>query len=344
MRAVVYREPGRVEVATVPEPTVLEPEDVVVGVTCAAVCGTDLHLVADGHGLPPGTVLGHEYTGTVLATGTSVRTVAVGDRVAGADFTACGRCWWCRRGDHWECAHRQFLGTGGAFGPALPGAQAERVRVPHADNTLRPLPYGVSDEAAVLLGDVLPTGYAAIQRADLRPGDTVAVVGGGPVGQLASLAAQACGAGPVVVVEPVADRRALAADNGALAVGPDEASELLASLTHGRGADAVVDALGAPRGLDAAMALVRRRGTVCSVGVPSVEHWSMPVRDAFVNEVTVRFAIGDLMRDGDALTALLETGVLDPTVVLTETVDMARAPDGYQAMAERRTLKVLVTM
>jgi threonine dehydrogenase-like Zn-dependent dehydrogenase len=220
MQAVVYAGDGRVEIGTVPDARIEAPTDAVVRVRRAAVCGTDLHLVSHADGLPDGFVLGHEFAGEIAEVGSAVRAHRLGDLVAGADFTACGHCWWCRRGDHWECAERQFFGTGSAFGPPLAGAQAELVRVPFADTVLTAVPSRVPLDAAVFLGDTLATGYAAVRRAGLAPGDTVGVLGGGPVGQLVSLAAQACGAGVVVLAEPVAERRDLALAEGALATTP----------------------------------------------------------------------------------------------------------------------------
>lgn len=342
MWAVVYAGDGRVRVDTVPDPVLVEPTDALVRVRRAAVCGTDLHCVAHPTGLPAGFVLGHEFAGEVVETGTHVRGPAPGDLVAGADYTACGRCWWCRRGDHWQCGERRFFGTGTAFGPPLPGAQAELVRVPHADTVLHPVPAGIGLDAAVFLGDTLATGYAAVRRADPRPGDTVAVVGGGPVGQLTSLVAQACGAGAVVVVEPVAARRELAAAEGALASSPDDARELVDQLTDGRGADVVVDAVGGPRGLDSAFGLVRRRGTVVSVGVHTDPGWELPVAAAFAGELSLRFAVGDLMRDADELTGLVRSGAVDPTVLEPEVVTLADVPEAYSRMASRRSLKTLI--
>ncbi|GEL16552.1 alcohol dehydrogenase catalytic domain-containing protein [Pseudonocardia asaccharolytica] len=344
MRAVLFAADGAVTVESVADPAMVEPTDALVRVRRAAVCGTDLHVVAHPEHLPRGTVLGHEYAGEIVAVGAAVQGHRTGDVVVGADFTACGRCWWCRRGDHWECDRRQFFGTGSAFGPPLAGAQAELVRVPFADTVLRAVPPDVPFDAAVFLGDTLATGYAAVQRSGLRPGDSVAVLGGGPVGQLASLAAQACGAGVVVLVEPVAQRRALAAAEGALAATSEAARGVLDRVTDGRGADVVVDAVGGTRGLDAAFGLVRRRGTIVSVGVPAGPTWPLPVERAFAEELTLRFAIGDLMRDGDALLSLLRSGMLDPTVLVTDTVPLDDVPEAYRAMAERRTLKSLIAL
>jgi len=342
MDAVLYVGDGAVRVERVGEPEVVDPTDAVVRVRRAAVCGTDLHVVTHAEHVPRGTVLGHEFVGEVTEVGADVRVHRPGALVVGADYTACGTCWWCRRGDHWQCAERRFFGTGEAFGPPLAGAQAELVRVPHADTVLRAVPAGISLDAAVFFGDTLATGYAAVRRADLEPGDTVAVVGGGPVGQLSSLVAQACGAGVVVLVEPVEARRALAAREGALTATPDGARALVDRVTDGRGADRVVDAIGGAAGLDTAFALVRRRGTVVSVGVPSGPTWPLPVARAFTDELALRFAVGDLMRDGDALAGLVRSGAVDPTVVASETVALADVPDAYRRMADRRTLKSLI--
>jgi 2-desacetyl-2-hydroxyethyl bacteriochlorophyllide A dehydrogenase len=342
MRAVVHSGQGRVRVERVDDPKLSAATDAVVRVRRAAVCGTDLHVLAHSADLPAGFVLGHEFAGEVVEVGRDVREHRVGDRVVGADYTACGHCRWCRHGDHWHCAERRFFGTGSGFGAPLSGAQAELVRVPHADVVLRALPAEVGYDAAVFLGDTLATGYAAVTRAGLRPGDTVAVVGGGPVGQLTSLAAQACGAGVVVVVEPVDGRRELAAAEGALVAVPDRAGPLVAQVSDGRGADVVVDAIGGPRGLDTAYALVRSRGRVVSVGVHT-EDWALPAGDGFAREVSIQFAIGNLMRDADELLGLLRSGAIDPTVLVTDTVTLDEAPEAYRRMADRRSLKSLIS-
>ncbi|WP_066913159.1 alcohol dehydrogenase catalytic domain-containing protein [Millisia brevis] len=344
MKAVVYEGPGRVAVRTVPDPILVDAADALVRVTRAAICGTDLHLIAHGDDLAPGTVLGHEFVGEVVEIGAGVRDIRVGDAVASADFTACGSCWWCRAGDHWECERRAFFGTGKAFGPHLDGAQAQYVRVPFADIALHRPAAGTDPEAALFLGDILATGYGAVRRAGVRPGATIAVVGGGPVGQLTSQAAQACAAGPVVVIEPIAARRALAAASGAVAVTPDDARGVIDRLTEGRGADAVIDAVGGSRGLDTALGVVRKRGTLVSVGVHADATWPLPVARAFADELTLTFAIGNAIRDRDEISALLAAGVIDPTVVIDHRLGLDDAADGYAAMIERRCVKAVLTV
>lgn len=344
MNAVVFTGREQVRLERVPTAKVIDADDVVVRITRAAICGTDLGLIRHSNDVPLGTVLGHEYAGIVESVGASVRGFRVGDRVAGSDFVACGRCWWCRRGDHWECEDRAFFGTGTAFGPALSGAQAEYLRVPHGDVVLQSIPDGISDDVAVFFGDVLATGYAAFSRADLLPGDTIAIIGGGPVGQLTSLIAQARGAGPVVVIEPVESRRISAASLGALTVTPENALSLLQSLTDGRGADAVIDAVGGSVGLDSAFGLVRRRGTVVSVGVHHQQTYALPVERAFAEELTVRFAIGDSMRDRDQFTALVRSGLLDPMPIVTAVVPFENAVEAYADLLSQRALKIILAL
>jgi threonine dehydrogenase-like Zn-dependent dehydrogenase len=259
-----------------------------------------------------------------------------------ADFTACGLCWWCRRGDHWECPDRRFFGTGTAFGPALPGGHAEQVRVPHADVVLRRLPDDVSDDAGVFVGDALATAFAAVQRGELRAGDVIAVVGGGPIGQLCAQVALALGSGVVVLVEPVAPRRAIAAEAGVAAVTPEDARGTVRTLTDGRGADLVVDAVGGTAILDSCLGLVRRRGTVCSVGVPGPAAWTARLDRLLADEITVRFVVGDAIRDADALFGLLRGGQVDPTPLVTSVVPLQEMPAGLSAAAARTGVKTLV--
>lgn len=342
MKAVVYSEPGVVTVITVGKPELADPADAIVEVARAGICGTDLHLVSGGHGLAAGNIMGHEFVGTVVEVGAAVRGVRVGDRVAGADFTSCGSCWWCRSGNQWECESKSFFGSGTAFGPAVDGAQAEFVRVPFADISLQVLPADLEWESALFLGDILATGYGAVRRAGFRPGSTVAIVGGGPVGQMASQAAQACSAGPVVVVEPVEQRRELAQECGAIGAEPADARAVLDELTAGRGADVVIEAVGGSLGLETAFGLVRRRGTVVSVGVHSDPHWPLPVAQAFADEVTLTFAIGNAIRDRDEIVSLLAAGIIDPTVIIDSRISIDDAVAGYADMRDRRIVKAVL--
>lgn len=344
MRAVVYRGPGQVAVERVADPVLAAPTDAIVRVSLAGLCGTDLHALR-GHfeGLEPGAVLGHEFVGEVVEAGPQVRRHRVGDRVMSADFTACGACRGCERAEYWHCRERRFFGTGRAFGPPLQGAQAEYVRVPHADATLGPLPPDCPPEAALLMADNLATAWVAIERAAAQPGEHVAIVGGGAIGQLTVLAAQTVGAGIVVVVEPNAARRAFAARLGAHAATPDEAPDTVRRLTGDDGADVVVEAVGGDAPLQLSTRLLRPRGRLVSVGAHAAEHWALPVARAFREEWSLSFAIGDGIRLRRRLLRLVTSGALDPTVVVDARGRLDDAPALYDRLARQSILKAVVS-
>ena len=342
MRAVVFDSPGRVALADVPEPRIEDPADALVDITVSAICGTDLHALHGLPGIPPGTVLGHEFVGEIVAVGSAVQDRKVGELVNASDFTACGRCWWCRNGDHWECEDRSFFGFGSVFGEALPGAQSEMIRVPHADSVLCPVPEHCNAEAAVFVGDTLACGFAAAERGGVMPGETVAIVGGGTVGQMASLACQTIGAAAVIVTDMLPARRQVAADNGAIPASPDEASGIIAEFTDGRGADVAIDAVGGPEPLLAACDLARRRGRIVSVGAHFDATFPYPIARAFADELTLTCAIGDSIRLRDRIFPLLSAGIIDPTTIVTSSVSLAEVPEAYQRMAGYDELKVLI--
>ena len=343
MRAVVYAGANEVAVRDVPEPVLLAPTDAIVRVTMAGICGTDLHVIAgDFPGLEPGAVMGHEFVGEVVDIGPLVQRVKRGDRVMASDFVACGHCRCCARGDHWQCGERAFFGTGTSFGPALSGAQAELVRVPLADTTLCPIPAGCSEEAAILVGDNLATGWAAVERGGVKPGDFVAVIGGGAVGQLASLSAQVAGAAAVLLVEPNEARRQLAQRQGALAAAPAEAAALLHKITDGEGAAVVIEAVGSPGPLRGAFDLVQKRGTIVSVGAHADRAWPLDLARSFADELTLSFAIGDSIRLRQRLLPLIRSGILDPTVIIDARIPFAAVPDAYRSLKAQRIMKAVV--
>jgi alcohol dehydrogenase len=341
--AVVYASKDRVRTAPVEQPRITESTDALVRITLSGICGTDLHLIAgDFPGIEPGVVIGHEFVGDVVEVGAAVRAIRVGDHVCGSDFTACGNCRWCARGEHWECAERRFFGSGRAFGPSLGGAQTEFIRVPFADVTLAAIPAGCSDEAAILVCDNLPTGWAAIDVGRLEPGETVAIIGGGPIGQLAALSAQTVGAGAVVIVEPSDIRRRFASEHGSIAVSPQGSAELVRELTAGDGADLVIEAVGRVATLDAAFDLVRKRGRIVSVAAHAAPAWPFPLARAFTDELSLQFAIGDSIRYRRRLFALITSGVLEPSDVVGSRVSLARAATAYQEMATQAVLKAVI--
>src|SRR3954469_10065343 len=205
MRAVTFQAPGEVGVDEVGEPSISHPDDAIVRIDASGICGSDLHIYHGRIKMEQGFVIGHEFVGTVLEAGDAVTRVNVGDRVLGCFHTACGACSYCMRGAYHACDEARVFGHGATLG-SLQGAQAEQVLVPRANMTLRRVPEGMSDDAALFAGDVMGTGYHAVVEAGVRPGDVVAVLGLGPVGLCAVQVAKAAGAARVVAVDTVAER------------------------------------------------------------------------------------------------------------------------------------------
>jgi threonine dehydrogenase-like Zn-dependent dehydrogenase len=344
VRAVVFEDVGRVAVAEAPEPVLREPDDAIVRVRLAAICGSDLHFLHGKAPLAPGEQIGHEAVGVVEAVGPGVRRVAVGDRVAVSFAIACGTCWFCRAGQTQLCEDLGTLGAG-IFGGGLGGAQAELLRVPHADVNLLALPEDLEDERALFLGDVLTTGVYAAGVAEVGPGQTVAVVGAGPVGFFAAQAALARGAEAVYVLDSLPDRLALAERVGAVPidVGARNPQMALAAATEDRGADVVIEAVGHPAAFETAIDVVRRGGRVAVVGMYAGERVEVPLGVWWARALDVRFAgicpvhawWGRAMED-------LRAGRIDPAPLVSHRLPLEQAPLGYELFASRRATKVLL--
>jgi threonine dehydrogenase-like Zn-dependent dehydrogenase len=269
---------------------VTAPTDAVVAVHRAGLCGSDLHPWAGREAFLPGVVPGHEAVGEVVATGTAVRTVGVGDRVIVPFSTSCGDCGPCQRGLSARCVRAQLVGWGAPDGSqVLQGAQAEFVRVPDADGTLVVVDDRVDDATAVLLADNLPTGWYAAVRADVRADDPVVVLGCGTVGCCAVVALHAHSARPVIASDPVPGRRERAARLGARASTPEDLPDVVAATTGGRGVAAVIDAAGTPASFATAVELVRPGGTVQVVAVPTAADLGLSPMTAYDRNLTVRF-------------------------------------------------------
>lgn len=255
MKAVVFHGVGDIRLDDVDEPALQAPTDAIVRITASAICGTDLHFVRGTMtGLEPGTVLGHEAVGVVEALGPDVRNLAVGDRVVIPSTIACGYCAYCRDGYYAQCdnanpngatAGTAFYGGPKQSGP-FPGLQAEKARIPFASVNLVRLPPEVSDDQAILLSDIFPTGYFGADLADIKPGHTVAVFGCGPVGQFAIAAARMMNAGRIFAIDTLADRLEIARKQGAEVIdfNREDPVQALRALTGGIGVDRAIDAVG----------------------------------------------------------------------------------------------------
>lgn len=255
MKAVVFHAIGDIRLEEVPEPKLKDPTDAIVRLTASAICGTDLHMVRGTMpGMKAGTILGHEGVGVVERLGAEVRNLAPGDRVVIPSTIACGSCSYCRAGYHAQCdnanpngplAGTAFYGGPQPTGP-FNGLQAEKARVPFAHVNLIKIPDEVSDDQAILLSDIFPTGYFGADLAEIKPGNTVAVFGCGPVGQFAIASAKLFGAGRVIAIDALEDRLEMARAQGAEVVSFEKESpvEEIRALTRGIGVDRVIDAVG----------------------------------------------------------------------------------------------------
>lgn len=344
MRALRLLGARDLRVDDVPDPQIKDPRNAVVRVTRTAICGADL-LPYWGY-VPSfewGTTMGHEFVGVVQEVGAGVTQVKPGDRVVCSSMTSCGVCWACRRGMQPQCENRALFGFSGAY-PRLDGGQAEQVLVPNADRDLWPLPVEVSDDAGVFVADILSTAFRGVERADIRMGDTVVVVGCGPLGLMAILTARLV-AGRIIAVDTVPARLEQAKAMGGLVVdasSPD-AVTMVMDLTDGRGADAVIECAGGVAALASAMQMTRVRGTVSVIGAHFEPDFPLDAGDMFAKETTLRFSIGAPTDDRETVLDLIRLGKIDPTSTISHRLSLEDAPEAYKLFEAREATKVVLT-
>jgi 2-desacetyl-2-hydroxyethyl bacteriochlorophyllide A dehydrogenase len=343
MRAVTFQAPGEVLVKDVPEPELSDPGDAIVRIEATGVCGSDLHIYHGRVKIEPGFTIGHEYVGTVLALGDAVRSVAVGDRVLGCFQTACGRCFFCRRGLFHKCDSSRTFGHGATLG-SLQGTQAEQALIPSADLVLRKVPAGMSDEAALFAGDVMGTGYHAVLHSGLRPGDIAAVLGLGPVGLCAVQVAKAAGAARVIAIDSVPERLAVAQSFGAIPIHLTDQDPRAAAreATEGRGVDVCIDAVGHPAAFDLALRLTRKCGTVQAIGVYA-ERAEVHMGLLWIKSLHVCAGHANVIAHVDRVLAMMSAGLLDPRPLVTHHMSLEEAPEAYALYDRREALKIVLT-
>ncbi|HEX2030548.1 MAG TPA: alcohol dehydrogenase catalytic domain-containing protein [Actinomycetota bacterium] len=344
MKAVVYEDIGKVRVDEVPEPEVEERGDAIVRITRAAICGSDLHFFHGKAPLFPGEQLGHEGVGVVEQVGDGVTGPKTGDRVVVSFHAACGECWFCRHGQHSLCEEFRNLGAGEAGG-GLGGTQAERVRIPNADLNALPVPDDVSDERALFVGDILTTGYYGAAIAGIRPGDTVAVIGAGPVGFFAAQAARLHDPGQVLVLDMQPDRLELVEGMGLTPINVSErnAQTAVADATEGRGADVVIEAVGAVPAFESAVEVVRRGGIVCVLGMYVTESTELQLGITWFRTLDIRFAgITPIQAWWKEAMEAVRDGTIDPLPIISHRLPLNDAPRGYEIFDRREATKVVL--
>ena len=296
MKALVYHGPGKKAWEEVPDPTIQQPTDAVVRVDTTTICGTDLHILkGDVPAVTEGRILGHEGVGTIVEVGSAVTTHAVGDRVIISCISACGACSYCHQGLYAHClADEGASGIGWVFGHLIDGTQAELVRVPFADNSLYRVPEDVSDDAAVMLSDILPTGFEiGVRYGKVEPGDVVAVVGAGPVGLAAMMTCGLYGASRVIALDLDTNRLDQALGFGATdavnSADSDWAEQVLA-MTDGLGVDVAIEAVGVPATFEACTKIVRPGGSVANVGVHGAPV-ELALQDLWIKDIAITMGL-----------------------------------------------------
>lgn len=345
MRAVLFDDIGQIRVGDYPDPTLQSDTDAIVRVTTAAICGSDLHLL---HGRIPGmragSVIGHEFVGVIEQVGPTVTAFAVGDRVVGSFLIACGACGACARGEFNVCDQMWALGYG-MFTGDLDGCQAELVRIPGADLNLHAVDAALSDEQAIFAGDILSTGAYICARSNIRPGDAVAIIGAGPVGIFTLLNARAYNPSRVFVIDQDAERLAFAASLGAEPVNMAEVNPTMAvqNATGDRGADVVIDCVGAPPAFQSALDMVRMGGTIGVIGVYTEPSFDYPLGEVWRRGVTiVNGGTCNVQAHWGDVLQRVKDGLYDPTIIISHTLPLEDAVKGYELFESREAQKVIL--
>jgi alcohol dehydrogenase len=349
MKALVYHGPGQKAWEEVPDPKLVAPTDVIVRVDTTTICGTDLHILkGDVPAVTDGRILGHEGVGTIAEVGAAVNKLAVGDRVIISCITSCGACSYCHQQLPAHCLDDEGMsGIGWIFGHLINGTQAEYVRVPFGEGSLHKLPAGVSDEAAVMLSDILPTGFEiGVRNGRVKPGDVVAVVGAGPVGLSAMMTAGLYGASRVIAIDLDEARldqaRGLGATDGVNSGSASWKEEVMA-MTDGLGVDVAIEAVGIPLTFDMCTELVRPGGTVANAGVHgrSVE---LKLQDLWIKDIAITTGLVSATTT-PMLLKLVEQHKLPAEKFATHHFSLDQMLDAYDTFgraAETKALKVVI--
>jgi alcohol dehydrogenase len=340
MKALVYHGPGEKAWETVPDPAIEEPTDVIVRIDSSTICGTDLHILkGDVPAVKPGTILGHEAVGTITEIGSAVTTLAVGDRVLVSCITSCGRCSYCREGHYGQCTG----GGGWIFGHLIDGLQAELARVPFAETSVYKVPDELTDEQVLFLADILPTAYeVGILNGQVEPGDTIAIVGAGPIGLATIMTAKLRTPAKIIAIDIADARLARALDFGADVVVNNASEDPIArvmELTGGRGVDTAIEAVGVPETFELCTELIRAGGRVANVGVHGCSA-TLHLEKLWIRNVLITTGLVDTFTT-PRLLQLIEGGRLDPTPFATHRFGLEDTMDAYEVFADAATTNAL---
>jgi alcohol dehydrogenase len=344
MHGLVYRGPGRRAWEERPRPVLQEPTDAIVRITTSTICGTDLHILkGDVPSVTEGRILGHEGVGVITEVGPGVSTFHHGDAVLISCITSCGRCDFCRKQMYSHCRRGGWI-----LGNTIDGTQASYVRIPHADTSLYAIPPDADEEALVMLSDILPTGFeCGVLNGQIHPGDTVAIVGAGPVGLAALLTAQFYSPASIVMVDLDDQRLEIAQELGATALVNSTAAgaaQRVMDLTAGQGVDVAIEAVGVPATFDICQAILAPGGRLANVGVHGVAV-SLHLEKLWDRNITITTRLVDTITTPMLLKAV-QSGRLRPRKLVTHRFaldDVMQAYDTFEHAAKARALKVILS-
>jgi threonine dehydrogenase-like Zn-dependent dehydrogenase len=346
MRAVTFQDVGRIQLDDVPKPEIQEPTDVLLKVSTTAICGSDLHVLHGRiPGMMPGSVLGHEFIGTVEAVGSEVTKFHEGDRALASFMIPCGKCWFCGRGMFNRCPDQRVFGYGAFLGD-INGGQAEYVRIPAADICLHHVDGDMSDEQALFAGDIFTTGYDAAVEGKIAEGDTVVVQGCGPVGLFAIQAARTFKPSVIYALDSVDQRLEMAESFGAVPVNVRNVHppSFVQDHTGGRGADVVLECVGALPALAQAIDVVRAGGRISVIGVYSEPEFELPISLVFTKGIDIKMCgTANIVGRWEEVLKLTRQGAVDPTAIISHRMKLDEAIEGYRLFEARDALKVVLT-
>jgi 2-desacetyl-2-hydroxyethyl bacteriochlorophyllide A dehydrogenase len=336
MKALTFQGVETLKHETVPDPTIEGPGDVVVRVEHAGICGSDLHVYHGREtGLDAGTVMGHEFVGEVVAIGKDVKKFAIGDGVVSPFTTSCGHCFYCELGLSARCKSGQLFGWV-EDGNGLHGCQAEYVRVPLADSTLAELPEGTDAEQALFAGDILATGYFCADLGGAAPGEIVVVLGCGPVGLMAVIAARELGAERILAVDSIEERLDMARSFGAEPVNlNDDPVAKLRAESDGRGCDVVLEVVGSPEATRLAVDLVRPGGTIAAAGVHTEKQFAFSPVEAYDKNLTYRAGRCPARYYMERVLPIVQAGKYDLASVISHRLPLGDGVRGYDIFARK---------
>ena len=343
MKALVYHGPNNKTWEEKPNPVLQQPTDVIVKITKTTICGTDLHILkGDVPEVTDGRILGHEGVGIVDAIGSAVTNFKQGDHVIISCISSCGKCDYCKRGMYSHCENGGWI-----LGHLIDGTQAEYVRIPFADNSLYHIPEGSDEEALVMLSDILPTGFeCGVLNGKVQPGNTVAIVGAGPIGLAALLTAQFYAPAEIIMIDPDDNRLAVAKKFGATQVinnGRENAIDKINALTNKRGVDTAIEAVGIPATFELCQSIIGAGGTIANVGVHG-KSVTLHLEALWAKNITITTRLVDTVTT-PMLLKTIQSKKLDAKQLIThhfKLSDIISAYDTFQNGAREKALKVIL--